>query len=155
MNDRIRLDAPADVLLIEDNAGDVRLAREAFDGSRFDNTLHVVSDGAEALEFLTGQGEYGESPRPDLVLLDPDLSRETGAEFLKELEKTSPRLARVPVIVLAGSLAEKDIVRSHEPRANAYMTKPVDPSEFVATVRAFGESQLEPLRLSPAGGSDE
>ncbi|SFB69936.1 Response regulator receiver domain-containing protein [Halobiforma haloterrestris] len=129
---------PARILLVEDNPGDVRLTREAFEAARIESDLYVVSDGAEALEFLEQRGEYEDAPRPDLVLLDLNLPRASGEEVLTEL-KDDPELRTIPVIVLTSSRAEEDIVRSYELHANAYLTKPVDPDEFIETIRAFEE----------------
>lgn len=146
-----RQNTPADILLIEDNPGDIRLTREAFQESQIANTLHVVADGVEALEFLNQRGEYAEAARPDLILLDLNLPRKNGDEFLADLYEESPDLARIPVIVLTSSKAEEDVVRSYDLRANAYMTKPVDPAEFIETIRTFKEFWLEVVCLPPAG----
>lgn len=150
-----RTNDPADILLIEDNPGDVRLTQEAFNESRIANTLHVVKDGVEALDFLNKREGYEDAPRPDLILLDLNLPRKTGDEFLEDLHETAPHLARIPIIVLTSSQAEEDILRSYELQANAYMTKPVDPSEFIATIRKFENFWLEVVRLPPDGGTDD
>jgi len=145
---------PADVLLVEDNPGDVRLTREAFEESQIANTLHVVADGMEAQAFLEKDGEYADAPTPDLILLDLNLPRKDGTEFLAELREEAPELARVPVIVLTSSRAEEDIIKSYELRANAYMTKPVDPLTFIETIRTFEEFWLEVVRLPSDGGDN-
>ena len=141
---------PAQILLVEDNPGDVRLTKEAFEHGRIENDLHVVTDGAEALEFLYQRGEYTDAPRPDLVLLDLNLPRKNGDEVLEELKADSD-LRSIPVIVLTSSKAEEDIARSYELHANAYLTKPVDPDEFIETVRAFEKFWFSVVRLPPEG----
>ncbi|NKE34391.1 response regulator [Natronococcus sp. JC468] len=141
---------PAQLLLVEDNPGDVRLTREAFKQGRIDNDLHTVSDGSDALDFLHQRGEYEDAPRPDLILLDLNLPRKDGEEVLAEL-KDDPELQSIPVIVLTSSRAEEDIARSYELHANAYLTKPVDPDEFIETVRAFEKFWFSVVRLPPEG----
>ncbi|WP_246998734.1 response regulator [Halosolutus gelatinilyticus] len=139
---------PAQILLVEDNPGDVRLTEEAFKQGRIENDLYTVSDGTEALEYLNQRGEYADAPRPDLVLLDLNLPRTDGEEVLAEL-KDDPELRSIPVIVLTSSRAEEDVVRSYELHANAYLTKPVDPDEFIETVRAFEKFWFSVVRLPP------
>ncbi|ELY88638.1 response regulator receiver protein [Natrialba hulunbeirensis JCM 10989] len=140
----------AQILLVEDNPGDVRLTKEAFKQGRIENDLHVVSDGTEALEFLHQQNEYEDAPRPDLILLDLNLPRTDGEEVLEELKGDS-ELRSIPVIVLTSSRAEEDVVKSYELHANAYLTKPVDPDEFIETVRAFEKFWFSVVRLPPEG----
>ncbi|KKF39524.1 chemotaxis protein CheY [Halorubrum saccharovorum] len=147
VSEQLRQRTAVDILLIEDNPGDIRLTQEAFDESPIANTLHVVNDGVDALAFLNKRGDYEDVPRPDLILLDLNLPRKNGDEFLEELHETAPRLARIPVIVLTSSQAEEDIVTSYELQANAYLTKPVDPSEFIATIQSFEEFWIEVARL--------
>ncbi len=139
---------PAQILLVEDNPGDVRLTKEAFKQGRIENDLHVVSDGDEALSFLSREGEYADVPRPDLILLDLNLPGKDGENVLEEL-KDDPTLRSIPVIVLTSSSAEEDIARSYELHANAYLTKPVDPDEFIETVRAFEKFWFSVVRLPP------
>ena len=139
---------PARILLVEDNPGDVRLTQEAFEHGRIDNDLYVVSDGTDALEFLYQRGEYADVPRPDLILLDLSLPRMDGEEVLARL-KSDDSLRQIPVIVLTSSRAEEDIVRSYDRHANAYLTKPVDPDEFIETVRAFEKFWFSVVRLPP------
>ncbi|WP_436347356.1 response regulator [Natronorubrum sp. FCH18a] len=141
---------PAQILLVEDNPGDVRLTEEAFKQGRIENDLHVVTDGNEALEFLYRRGEYADAPRPDLILLDLNLPRKDGEEVLEELKGDS-ELRSIPVIVLTSSRAEEDVVRSYELHANAYLTKPVDPDDFIETVRAFEKFWFSVVRLPPEG----
>ncbi|WP_222919900.1 response regulator [Natrinema sp. SYSU A 869] len=139
---------PAQILLVEDNPGDVRLTKEAFKQGRIENDLHVVSNGAEALDFLSQREPYADVPRPDLVLLDLNLPGKDGEEVLEEL-KEDPALRSIPIIVLTSSRAEEDIVKSYELHANAYLTKPVDPDEFIETVRAFEKFWFSVVRLPP------
>ncbi|NHN42752.1 response regulator [Halorubellus sp. JP-L1] len=152
MSDRRGGEDPVDILLVEDNPGDVRLTREAFEAGQIRNTLHVARDGVEALEFLRQQGEYADVPRPDIVLLDLNLPRKDGDEVLAEI-RADPDLETLPVIVLTSSSAEEDVVRSYELQANAFLTKPVDPMEFVEIVRSFQEFWLSVVRLPPEGES--
>ena len=137
---------PATILLVEDNPGDVRLVEEAFKDACLANDLHVVTDGDEALEYLYQRGEYADAPRPDVILLDWNLPRMAGEEVLAEL-KTDVDLRAIPVVVLTGSRAQEDIVRSYELQANAYVTKPVQPGEFIETIQSFEEFWLRIVRL--------
>lgn len=137
MSDQNRSNTLADILLVEDNPGDVRLTREAFNESHITDTLHVVNDGVEALDFLYKRGEYEDAPRPDIILLDLNLPPKNGDEVLNELQQESSGLSRIPVIVLTSSQADEDIVKSYDQQANAYMTKPVDPLEFIHTIQKF------------------
>ena len=139
---------PVDILLVEDNPGDVRLTREAFSRGRINNELHVVTDGESALDYLFQRGDFEDAPRPDLVLLDLNLPRLDGIEVLSEI-KDDGGLRRLPVVVLTSSEAEEDVVRSYELHTNAYLTKPVDPGEFIDLVRTFEEFWFELVRLPP------
>jgi len=141
----------ADILLVEDNPGDVRLTEEAFREGQIKNTLHVVNDGADALEFLRQRGEYADAPRPDIVLLDLNLPRKDGDEVLDEIRDDAD-LEALPVVVLTSSEAQEDIVQSYELKANAFLTKPVDPEEFIEVVRTFQEFWLSVVRLPPEDG---
>jgi CheY-like chemotaxis protein len=138
----------ADILLVEDNPGDVRLTREAFEKGHIHNELHVTTDGVEALEFLHQRGEYEDAPRADLMLLDLNLPRKDGDEVLAEI-RADADLKRLPIIVLTSSSAEEDIVKSYELQANAFLTKPVNPTEFVDTVKSFQQFWLSVVRLPP------
>jgi CheY-like chemotaxis protein len=145
---------PIEILLVEDNPGDVRLTQEAFRDGRINNTLHVVTDGKEALDFLYHRGEYSDAPCPNIVLLDLNLPRMDGHEVLAEI-RNDPELNHVPVIILTSSEAQEDVVQSYELQSNAYLTKPVAPDEFVDLVRTFEEFWLTLVRLPPTpGGSD-
>ena len=144
---------PVDFLLVEDNPGDARLIKEAFKEARLVNTLHVVADGNEALDFVYQRDEYAGSPRPDLVLLDWNLPGPSGEDVLAEL-KDDEGLRSIPVIVLTGTQGHKDMVKSSEMQANAYVAKPVEPGEFLDTVRSVGEFWLNIVRLSPENDRD-
>jgi len=137
-----------DILLVEDNPGDVRLTQEAFKNGQIYNDLHVVNDGDEALAFLRNEGEHADAPTPDIVLLDLNLPRKNGDEVLAEV-RADPDLARIPVIVLTSSEAQEDVAQSYELQANAYLTKPVDPSEFIEVVKSFKQFWLSVVRLPP------
>ena len=126
--------APLDVLLVEDDEGDVLMTREAFDFYKIRNTLHVVTDGEQALQFLRRTGPFADAPRPGLILLDVNLPRVGGLEVLAEL-KQDPELLLIPVVMLTTSQAEEDILRSYKLHANAYVTKPVDFENFIAAIR--------------------
>ena len=142
---------PLDVLLVEDDEGDILMTREAFEFHKIRNPLHVVTDGEQALQFVRRVGPYADAPRPGLILLDVNLPRVGGLEVLAEL-KQDPELVVVPVVMLTTSQAEEDILRSYKLHANAYVTKPVDMDQFVAAVRQIDEFFLSVVRL-PRGSS--
>ena len=129
----MNIDKPVEILLAEDNPGDVMLTRKALEQGKLANNLHVTTDGVDALEFLRQDGEYEDAPRPDLILLDLNMPRKDGQEVLEEL-RADDDLRRIPVVVLTSSESEEDIVRSYELNANAYLTKPVDFDGFVEIV---------------------
>ena len=135
-----------DVLLVEDDPGDVLMTREAFEDNKVANNLYVVSDGVMAMEFLRRQGQYADAPTPDLVLLDLNLPRMDGREVLAAL-KEDPELRRIPVVVLTTSEAEEDVLRSYSLHANAYVTKPVDFARFIEVVRQIDEFFVTVVRL--------
>lgn len=137
---------PIEVLLVEDDPGDELMTREAFEDNKIRNTLHVVRDGEEALEFLYRRGDYADAPRPDLILLDLNLPKYDGREVLAEI-KSDPELSLIPVVVLTTSSAEEDILRSYKLHANAYVTKPVDLDQFIAAVRQIDEFFVTVVRL--------
>jgi chemotaxis family two-component system response regulator Rcp1 len=139
-------DRPIEILLVEDNPADVRLTREVLENGRVATRLNVVQDGEEALAFIRREGEYAESPRPKLVLLDLNLPKKDGREVLQEL-KADPDLGRIPVIVLTTSAAETDIERSYALRANCVITKPMDLEEFFSVVRMIEGFWLTTARL--------
>jgi CheY-like chemotaxis protein len=137
---------PIEVLLVEDDPGDVLLVREAFEDNKLLNTLNVVSDGERTLAYLRREGEYAEVARPDLVLLDLNLPRKDGREVLAEV-KGDPALRTIPVVVLTTSEAEGDVLRSYDLHANAYVTKPVDFERFVSIVRQIDDFFVSVVRL--------
>jgi CheY-like chemotaxis protein len=136
------------VLLVEDDAGDVLMTREALDEHHVPNRLYVVPDGVTALEFLRKQGPHQNAPTPDLVLLDLNLPRMSGREVLAAV-KGDPKLARIPVVVLTTSDADDDVVASYALHANAYVTKPVDFDRFVDVVRKIDDFFVSVVRLPP------
>lgn len=137
------------ILLVEDNPGDIRLIEEAFADGNIANALYTVTDGQAALEFINRRGEYEDAPRPDIVLLDLNLPRTDGDEVLEAI-RADDELRYLPVIVLTSSSAAEDVLESYELQANAFLTKPVDPSEFIHTVRSFQEFWLSVVRLPPS-----
>lgn len=135
-----------DVLLVEDNPGDVRLTQEALKDAKVANRLHLARDGVEALEYLRQSGEDGSRPRPDLVLLDLNLPRMSGREVLQVI-KADPELKRIPVVVLTTSQDEADVLRAYELHANCYISKPVDLDRFMSVVRMIEDFWLTVVRL--------
>jgi len=127
-----------EILLVEDNPGDVRLTREALRDGRVSNNLSVAQDGAEALAMLRREAPHGDAPRPDLVLLDLNLPKLTGRQVLTEM-KSDAILRRIPVVILTTSKAEEDVLRSYDLHANSYITKPVDFDQFIKMVRSIEE----------------
>ena len=127
-----------DVLLVEDDPGDVLMTREAFEHHKIRNRLHVVDDGVQAIAYLRREGEFAEAPRPGLILLDLNLPRMDGREVLAEI-KADPDLCDIPVVVLTTSSAEEDILRSYKLHANAYVTKPVNFNRFIEVIRQIDQ----------------
>lgn len=127
-----------DILLVEDNPGDVELVREALITNNIKNELHVVSDGVKAISYLKRLTGYADAGRPDLILLDLNLPKKNGLEVLKEI-KTDPDLQTIPVIVLTGSKSEVDILKSYQLHANCFITKPVDYAEFLNAIKSIGD----------------
>ncbi|MFG1640045.1 response regulator [Amycolatopsis sp. NPDC049252] len=138
--------APIDILLVEDDPGDVLMTQEAFEHHKIRNTLHIASDGVEALRFLRREGPFADAPRPGLVLLDLNLPRKDGREVLGEI-KQDPALRTIPVVVLTTSEAEEDILRSYDLHCNAYVTKPVDFEKFVEVVRQIDDFWVTVVQL--------
>ncbi|WGL51853.1 response regulator [Nocardioides sp. BP30] len=137
---------PIEVLLVEDDPGDELMTREAFEDNKIANTLHVVRDGEEALDFLYRRNEHADAPRPDLILLDLNLPKYDGRQVLQQI-KSDADLSLIPVVVLTTSSAEEDILRSYKLHANAYVTKPVDLDQFIAAVRQIDEFFVTVVRL--------
>ena len=134
------------VLLVEDDPGDVLITREAFAENKVRNHLSVVSDGVNALRYLRRESEYADAPRPDLILLDLNLPRMDGHEVLAEI-KSDQELQRIPVVVLTTSDAEEDVLRSYQLHANAYVTKPVDFERFLSVVRQIDDFFVTVVKL--------
>lgn len=137
---------PVEILLVEDNLGDVRLTQEALREAKVRNNLHVVQDGEEALQFLYRRDGYSDAPRPDIILLDLNLPKKNGQEVLAEI-KADPCLRRIPVVILTTSKAEEDILKSYDLHANCYVTKPVDFEQFIRVIQSIQEFWLTVVKL--------
>ncbi|MBB2945269.1 response regulator [Actinoplanes sp. CA-015351] len=139
---------PIEVLLVEDDPGDVLMTQEAFEEHKVRNRLTVVQDGSEALAYLRREGQFAGAVRPDLILLDLNLPKRDGREVLEEIKKDD-ELGRIPVVVLTTSSADEDILRSYQLHANAYVTKPVDFERFIAVIRQIDEFFVSVVKLPP------
>jgi len=137
---------PIDMLLVDDNPGDVRLTQEVLRDSKLINRLCVVTDGEQAMDFLKRRSTYTGAIRPDLVLLDLNLPRKNGREVLSEI-KTDPDLKRIPVVILTSSQAEEDVLKSYDMHANCYITKPVDLDQFVQVVKSIENFWVSIVKL--------
>lgn len=146
--DKLSTQHGIEILLVEDNPGDVRLTKEALKEAKVGNNLHVAEDGVEAMRFLRRDGEFATAPRPDLILLDLNLPKKDGREVLEEI-KADDTLKTIPVVVLTTSHAEEDVVRSYNLHANCYVTKPVDLDQFIRIVRSIEDFWLTIVRLPP------
>ncbi|HEX3921254.1 MAG TPA: response regulator [Streptosporangiaceae bacterium] len=135
-----------DVLLVEDDVGDALIVREAFEYHKVRNTLHVVTDGEQALRFVRREGEFADAPRPGLIMLDLNLPRRAGTEVLAEI-KADPSLRVIPVVILTTSRSEEDVLRSYSLHANAYVTKPVEFEQFMDAVRQIDNFFVSVVRL--------
>jgi CheY-like chemotaxis protein len=129
---------PIEILMVEDNPGDVRLTQEALKEYKIMNNLQIVEDGEQAMKFLRQQDPFQDAPRPDLILLDLNLPRMDGREVLQEI-KNDPELKRIPTVVLTSSEAEEDILQSYDLHANSYITKPVDFDQFAKVIKVIEE----------------
>ena len=138
----------ADVLLVEDDPGDVLMTREAFEYHKLRNVLDVVTDGEQALQFLRRSGDYADAPRPGLILLDLNLPRVDGLEVLAEI-KADPVLKVIPVVILTTSQAQQDVLRSYALHANAYVSKPVDFERFMEAIRQIDNFFVTLVKLAP------
>ncbi len=125
-----------EIILVEDNPGDVFLTQAALEDAKINNNLHVAVDGKEAIAFLYQQGEYGDAPRPDVILLDLNLPKKSGREVLAEI-KNDDNLRRIPVVILTSSSSDQDILRSYNLHANCYITKPIDLEQFAHVVKSI------------------
>jgi len=137
---------PVEILLVEDNEGDVGLVEEVFEEAKIRNIIHVAEDGEEAMLFLNKETPFDDAPTPDIILLDLNLPQKDGREVLEEI-KTDEKLKRIPVVVLTTSKAEEDILKSYDLHANSYITKPVDFDQFIRVVRSIEDFWLEVVRL--------
>jgi chemotaxis family two-component system response regulator Rcp1 len=137
-----------EILLVEDNPGDVRLTIEALREGKVLNNLHVASDGVEALEFLNKEGKFAGAVRPDIILMDLNLPRKDGRELLADI-KSSLNLRRIPVVILTTSKAEEDIVQTYDLHANCYITKPVDLDSFIEVVKSIEDFWFSIVKLPP------
>ena len=138
--------APIDILLVEDNPGDVRLTKEALSDAKVLNTLTVAIDGLEALAALLREGRFANAPRPDIILLDLNLPRKDGRAVLAEI-KADPELRRIPVVVLTTSKAEEDVLRTYDLHANCYITKPLDLEQFITVVKSIEDFWFTVVKL--------
>jgi two-component system response regulator len=141
---------PIEILLVEDNPGDVDLAREGLESSKMRVALNVVGDGAEAMAFLRQTGEHANAPRPDLVLLDLNLPKKDGREVLAEI-KSDKDLKRIPVVILTTSKDEEDVLKTYNLHANCYITKPIDLNQFLKVVKTIEDFWLTIVKLPPNG----
>jgi chemotaxis family two-component system response regulator Rcp1 len=139
---------PIDILLVDDNPGDVRLTREALKDAKVLNEIHVARDGVEAMQFVHREGSFKNAPMPDLILLDLNLPRKDGREVLADI-KQDPKLCHIPIVVLTTSKAEEDIVKTYNLHANAYITKPVDLNRFVEIMHTLEEFWFTIVKLPP------
>jgi chemotaxis family two-component system response regulator Rcp1 len=149
MNNQQRV-KPVQLLLVEDNPGDVRLTKETLKDAKLMVDLNVVGDGVEAMAFLRQQGKHAKAPRPDLILLDLNLPKKDGREVLAEI-KQDPELKRIPVVVLTISTAEEDILKSYNLYANAYVSKPLNLEQFAKITKAIEDFWFTIVKLPPNG----
>ncbi len=143
---------PVEILLVEDNPGDARLAIEALKENKVRNNLYHVEDGVEAMDFLHRRGDYGDAPTPDLILLDLNMPRKDGREVLEEIKEDSA-LRSIPVVILTTSAAERDLLQTYDRHANAYVIKPIDLDQFIEVVWAIESFWFTIVKL-PQNGRD-
>ena len=137
---------PIEILLVDDNPGDVRLTTEALKDSNVQKRLHTAKDGIEAIAFLRRKGEYADAPRPDLILLDLNMPRMDGAQVLEEIKK-DPALQHIPVVMLTGSQEIEDIIKTYDLHANCYVIKPMDLEQFIMMMKSITNFWLNTLKL--------
>ncbi len=135
-----------EILLVEDNEGDIGLVEEVFQEAKIRNNLYVAEDGEEAMLFLHKEGKFSGVPRPDIILLDLNLPKKDGREVLKEIKEDNA-LKRIPVVVLTTSKAEEDILKSYDLHANSYITKPVDFDQFIKVIKSIEDFWLDVVKL--------
>ena len=137
---------PIEILLVEDNPGDVRLTQEAARETKVHNNMHIVSNGTDAMAFLHREGRFGSVPRPDLILLDLNMPGLDGREVLRRV-KSDEQLRRIPVVIITSSQAEEDILRAYDLQASCYVTKPVDLEQFIKVVKSIENFWLTIVKL--------
>jgi len=135
-----------DILLVEDNPGDARLAKEALKEGKVKNQLHIVTDGVEATDFLFKRNDYKDAPSPDLIILDLNLPKKDGREVLAEI-KADENLKSIPIVILTTSKAEEDILKAYNLHANCYITKPLDLNKFLEVVKSIEDFWLTIVKL--------
>ena len=140
-----------EILLVDDNVGDVLLTKEALKGVKFHNTVSVARDGVEAMEFLHRKGQFANAPRPDLVFLDLNMPRKNGSEVLAEMKQDTD-LRLIPVVVLTSSDADEDVLKAYHLHANCYVTKPVDLDQMIKAVQAIDDFWVSIVKLPPKSG---
>jgi chemotaxis family two-component system response regulator Rcp1 len=145
-----KIGKPIEILMVEDNPGDVRLTQEALKEGKVRNNLHVAEDGVEAMALLRREGKYTDAPRPDVILLDLNLPKKDGREVLAEI-KEDPNLRRIPVVILTVSQDEQDILKTYDSHANCYITKPVNLDRFLTVVKSIEDFWLTIVKLPPDG----
>lgn len=148
------MEKTVEILLVEDNPGDVRLTLEIFKDARMRNNINTVSDGIEAMEYLRNQGKYSKAVKPDLILLDLNLPRKDGREVLSDI-KSDVLLKRIPIVILTISMAEADILKSYDLHANCYITKPINLGQFIKVVTSIEDFWLAVVKLPPKGKNNE
>jgi len=139
---------PAEILIVEDNAADIRLTKEALKDSKIYNKIHVVEDGVEAMKFLKKEGDYKDVPIPDLVILDLNLPKKGGREVLQEI-KGDKKLKKIPVVILTVSEAEEDVLDTYDRHANCYIRKPIDLNQFEKVVKSIEDFWFSIVKLPP------
>jgi two-component system, chemotaxis family, response regulator Rcp1 len=135
-----------DILVVEDNPGDARLIKEVLNENKIFNSLYIVRDGVEAMDFLYARGKFKESPKPDLIILDLNLPRKDGREVLAEI-KSDKELKRIPVVIMTISQAEEDIFKSYNLHANCYVTKPIDLNQFIKVIKSIENFWFSVVKL--------
>ena len=146
MNDNLSRPSPIEILLVEDNPGDARLAMEALKDTKLSNNLYIVEDGVEAMDFLFKKGKYSDVPRPDLILLDLNLPKKDGREVLAEV-KGNPDICQIPVVILTTSKAQEDILKSYSLHANCFVSKPLGLDQFMDVVKSIEDFWLTIVKL--------
>lgn len=145
------VERPIEILIVDDNPGDVRLTAEALKDSKVQNRLHTAQDGMEAIAFLRRKGEYADAPLPDLILLDLNMPRMNGSQLLAKVKEDS-ELKNIPVVILTGSREIDDIIKANNLRADCYVTKPIDLEEFIMAVKSIVDSLFNQREIADGGG---